>query len=110
MAQRHEIEAWVNPSAWDDGAQAERVIDAIEASGSDSEAEWVRIAEGSQGAVLDAAARDYDRAGDAFEAAKGELQRAVRQASVDGLSEVEISRRAGVTRMTVRSWLGKAPK
>lgn len=36
-----------------------------------------------------------------------ELQEAVREAVANGMSESEAARRAGVTRMTVRSWLGK---
>jgi len=62
MAQRHEIEAWVNPSAWDDPAEAERVIDAIEASGTDDEAEWVRIAGGGEGDEQTAGERAQQRA------------------------------------------------
>lgn len=111
MAQRHEIEAWVNPSAWDDQEEAERVIDAIEASGSDLEADWVSIslgdAVGARGVILEAAARDYDRAGEAFEAAKNALRVEVLAALADGMSEVEAAQRAGVTRMTVRKWAGK---
>lgn len=111
MAQRHEIEAWVNPPAWDDPADAERVIDEIEASGSDSEADWTRIAFGGDsdaaGPLLDAASRDYDRAGEAFEAARDALREAVLSALSAGMSEVEAAQRAGVTRMTVRKWAGK---
>lgn len=38
---------------------------------------------------------------------RDELRDAVRQAVGAGMSEVEAARVAGVTRMTVRSWLGK---
>lgn len=62
MAQRYEVRAWVNPSAWDDQAEAERVVDAIMESGSDDEAEWVRLAGGGQGDIEAAEERDFDRA------------------------------------------------
>jgi hypothetical protein len=58
MAQRHEVEAWVNPSAWEDEEEARRVVDAIMASGADDEAEWVRIAGGPEADVTSAADRD----------------------------------------------------
>jgi len=61
MTTRHEITAWVNPSAWDDEAEAQRVIGAIIESGSDDEAEWVRIAGGDDADQQAAADRDYDR-------------------------------------------------
>jgi len=38
----------------------------------------------------------------------GELRRAVMAAVEAGISESETARLAGVTRMTVRSWLGKS--
>ena len=65
MAQEHEVRAWVNPSAWDDAAEAERVIDAIMESGSDDEAEWVRLAGGGDDDVAAAEGRDFDRATEA---------------------------------------------
>jgi len=43
VAQRHEIEAWVNPSAWDNRAAADRLITLIEKSGSDFEGDWMRL-------------------------------------------------------------------
>lgn len=107
MTQRHEIEAWVNPSIWDDAAEAQRVIDAIESSGSDSEAEWVRIAAGPSAALLDAAARDHERIERDLAAAQDELRLALVAAVADGMTEVEAARRAGVARMTARKWLGK---
>ena len=62
MAQRHEIEAWVDPSAWDDPAEAERVIDAIEDSRSDDEELWTRLAGGGPEDQRSAAERDQERA------------------------------------------------
>ena len=62
MAQRFQVEAWVNPAAWDDEDEARRVIDAILASGSDDEAEWVRIAGGSPADVTSAGERAAQRA------------------------------------------------
>ena len=63
MAQRHEVRAWVNPSAWDDEAEAERVIDAIMESGSEDEAEWVRLAGGGDDDIEAAQERDLERRG-----------------------------------------------
>lgn len=62
MAQRFQVEAWVNPAAWDDEDEARRVIDAILDSGSDDEAEWVRLAGGSPADVTSAAGRERERA------------------------------------------------
>lgn len=61
---RYEIEAWVNPTAWDDEERAREVVDAILASGSDDESEWVRIAGGDGAARADAADRARQRAED----------------------------------------------
>lgn len=61
MSTYEEIEIWVNPAAWDDEAEARRVIDAIYDSGSDDEAEWVRIAGGDQDAIAAADARGLNR-------------------------------------------------
>ena len=126
MAQRHEIEAWVNPTAWDDQDEAQRVIDAIKASGTDDEAEWVRIAGGGDEDVLAAAERERDRReqADARRADEAviDLQRlaATRDAAADdlrvgvllavrsgALSEVRAAEAAGISRTTLRSWLGK---
>lgn len=40
--------------------------------------------------------------------AKAELPDAVRQAHADGMTEADIVRASGVSRMTVRKWIGKA--
>ncbi|AUV61438.1 HTH protein [Pontimonas phage phiPsal1] len=37
----------------------------------------------------------------------GELIRAVYDEAAKGVTEVELARRAGVTRRTIRNWLGK---
>ena len=42
-----------------------------------------------------------------LEESRNELREAVRRATAAGMTEVEAARLAGVTRMTVRSWLGK---
>lgn len=107
---RDNVEAWVNPSVWDDPAEAERAIDAILASGSEDEADWTRIAGGDPEHVLDAAARDYARTAEAHDASTTALRAAVTAAVNAGMSEVEAARRAGATRMTIRAWLGKKPK
>jgi hypothetical protein len=44
---------------------------------------------------------------DEVERCKSELRSFVRGARQDGLTEVEISRYAGISRPTVRDWLGK---
>lgn len=59
--QRPEIEAWVNPSAWDDPDEAEAVVEAILASGSRDEETWVRIAGGTVADQQAAAERARDR-------------------------------------------------
>lgn len=120
MAQRHEIEAWVNPAAWDDQDQAQRVIDAIEASGSDEESEWVRIAGGDTGDVLAAASRDVDMADllaegardrkaaqERVEDATARLRQLVIDAHTNGMPETQIAKHSFVARDTVRSWVGK---
>lgn len=45
MAQRYEVETWVNPKAWNNPADAERAIEMILESKSDDEALWLRIVE-----------------------------------------------------------------
>lgn len=118
MAQRYEIEAWVNPQAWDDQDEAQRVIEAIADSGSDSEADWVRIAGGEVADQLDAAARDFDAAEvagsadtlegarSAVDAAETRLRALVVDAIGSGMSQVEVAQRSGVSRPTVRRWAG----
>ena len=59
--QRHEVEAWVNPSAWEDPAEAAAVVDAILASGTTDEEAWVRIAGGTVADQQAAAERAQDR-------------------------------------------------
>lgn len=65
-ASRHDIEAWLG-GQWDQDAAAE-LVERIQAAGSDIEAEWVRVctdfdgAQDGQDVILDAAARDCDRA------------------------------------------------
>lgn len=107
MATRDDITAWVNPTAWDDVDEAERAVDAIEASGSDDEAEWVRLAGGSDGDALDAAVRDAERAEQVHADAMDALKSAVRTAREAGMTKVEIARRAGVTRPTLDAWLAQ---
>lgn len=47
---------------------------------------------------------DHRAAGDAL---RDRLADTVRQAIAEGMTEVEAARLAGVSRMTVRAWLGK---
>lgn len=107
MAQRHEVEAWVNPGAWDDEQDAQRVVDAIVESGSDDEAEWVRIASGGRGDVLAAAARDFDRHAEAADAARDALYAAIRDAVAGGMTKSEAHRVTGVSRPTIDKVVGQ---
>ena len=59
--QRHEVEAWVNPSAWEDPAEAAAVVDAILASGTTDEEAWVKLAGGTLADQKAAAERARDR-------------------------------------------------
>lgn len=79
MALRHEVETWVQPAAWDDRAKAQRVIDAILASGSEDEAEWVRIAGGDSADIESASERVRDRAEAFLQAEMDAYRRAERQ-------------------------------
>lgn len=111
MAQRHEIEAWVNPSAWEDPAEAERVIDAIEASASDDEVEWVRIAGGGEDDVRSAAERAVESAEDAvadelavyraaeasLTAARDDLHDALRRAMASGCTAYRLAQVTGLS-------------
>lgn len=114
MAQRHEIEAWIDHGANPPG-EVEAVADKIEATGSDDEAVWARVlAEHDQlsaadtvEVILEAAARDYDRAMQAHDTARETMRGHVADAARAGLSEQRIAVAVGVTRQTVRSWLGK---
>jgi DNA-binding transcriptional regulator YiaG len=54
---------------------------------------------------LDRAAADYAAARTVLEMARDQLATAIRESFADGMSESELARRAGVTRMTVRAWL-----
>ena len=106
MAQRHEIEAWVNPEAWDDPAEAERVIDAIEETGSDDAAVWAAIAfpedvDPQRETVLAAASADYDKAGAVLDTAREALYEAIRDSSRRGMSNAAIARAAGISKQMV---------
>lgn len=120
VAQRHEIEAWVNPDAWDDRKEAERVIDAIEASGSNDEADWVRIAGGDTGDILAGASRDVDRAdqrdytteleqaGSERHDALSRLRDLAVEAVEAGVPKVDVATAAGVSRVTLDRWIQAA--
>lgn len=108
MAQRHEIEAWVNPAAWDDEAEAWRVIDAIEESGSDDETEWVRIAGGDDGDQLLAAARDYAAASQAADDARDRLRALAVIAIRSGEAKLAVSTKTGISRPTLDKWLERS--
>ena len=65
--QRHEVEAWVNPSAWEDPAEAAAVVDAILASGTTDEEAWVKIAGCTLADQKAAAERARDHIADALD-------------------------------------------
>ncbi len=82
---RHEVEAWVNPSAWDDPAEAAAVVDAILASGTTDEEAWVKLAGGTLADQKAAAERARDHIADALyehiarvDAARAGLAEAIR--------------------------------
>ena len=54
------------------------------------------------------AARERGYAVKELEQSTAVLREAVRDAVADGMSESEAARVAGVSRMTVRAWLGKS--
>lgn len=108
MAQPYEIEAWVNPDAWDDQEAAARAIEMIAESGTDDEVVWIGITLVAEGATLATAGRDRTQAALVLEARTDEVRGMVKYlVKHQGLSEVQAAKQAGVTRMTVRSWLGK---
>lgn len=59
---------------------------------------------------LTEAAADYLSALGELQDRRAELADAIRAAVAEGMSEVEAAERAGVSRMTVRAWLGKGKK
>lgn len=56
---------------------------------------------------LEEAASEYAAAQAQRNAARDRLREAVRASYQQGATEMDLASRAGVTRMTVRSWLGK---
>lgn len=110
--EREHVEAWVNPSAWDDPEAAEQAIEAILASGSTDEADWVRIAGGDEADIAAAAERDLDR-GDswqlgeavdrfqeaeaALDAAREELHSMIRSEHRRGTSAYRLAQITGIT-------------
>lgn len=57
--------------------------------------------------TLDTVAQRRTFALERVEQLTGELMRHVQEEAGNGVSEVELARRAGVTRKTIRNWLGK---
>jgi len=57
--------------------------------------------------TLDTIAQRRQFALERVEQLTGELVRAVNDEAATGVTEVELARRAGVTRRTIRNWLGK---
>ena len=114
MAERHEIEAWVNPSDWDDPEAGRRAVEVIVASGANTEAEWVQIiadldAEPAPEAVIEAAARDYDRAAEEMGSARDTLPQAVRTAVTGGMTKYRAAQLAGFTPHMVTKIMNAGP-
>jgi len=106
MAQRYEIEAWLG-GIWS-AEQAEELVKRIEALGDDAtDADWEAVCQNYDGTLDLASLGDgYLRASVAVEAARLALHAGIRQ-TAQTMSEYEIARVTGVTRMTVRKALGK---
>jgi len=60
-----------------------------------------------EGDTLDTVAQRRQFALERVEQLTGELIRYVHDEAAKGTSEVELAKRAGVTRRTIRNWLGK---
>ncbi|HEY5182519.1 MAG TPA: hypothetical protein VIJ07_22570 [Dermatophilaceae bacterium] len=105
-AQRHGIEAWLGDT-WTP-EQTQELVSRIEALPPNaSEADWVAVCQNYDGTLdLAALGDDFLRASFAAEAARLALHAGIRQVAKT-MSESEIARVAGVTRMTVRKALGK---
>jgi len=109
-ATRQDVEDWLNPSAWDDASEAQRVLDDIMESGSDDEADWVRIAGGDGADISRAADLAFDRvehglseplsayraAEAAMDAAREALYQAIRLEHARGSSAYRIAQVTGI--------------
>jgi hypothetical protein len=106
MTQRYEIEAWLGDT-WT-SEQTQELVSQIEAlPPSASEVDWIAVCQSYDGTLdLAALGDDFLRASVAAEAARLALHAGIRQAAPT-MSESEVARIAGVTRMTVRKALGK---
>lgn len=67
----------------------------------------MREESGPQLAALARARKVSERADAARDRARQQLRQAVVDAVAAGIPEAEVARRAGLTRMTVRAWIGK---
>lgn len=107
MAQRHEIEAWLGGN-WSP-EDTEQLVDKIIETGSDAEADWVRItlehdqapAEDQDDVVLQAASADYDRAGEVLDAARERLHAEIRAARERGMAVQAIAAAVGMSRQMI---------
>lgn len=107
MAQRHEVEAWVNPDAWDNQEAAARAVDAIMETGSDDGDVWAALVRREEGETLDSLGRARTLARQEAKQATAHVRGMTILAVSEGVPEAEAARRAQVDRMTVRRWLGK---
>lgn len=110
MVQRHEIEAWVNPEAWDDMEKAAQVVEEIAACATDDEEVWIAIAQRIDGESVESLARDRRvKAGlleDATRALRGRVKLELAESGGEGKSDLH--RRSGVSRATIDGWLRSA--
>lgn len=112
--EQHEIEAWLGDD-WDPTRRT-AVVDTIlawetdhpDADDTERDAAWTALAQQADGVLdLDGMRRADIAARSAAAEARIRLRTAVEAVVADGMSEAEAARQSGVTRMTIRSWLGK---
>ena len=104
MAQRHEIEAYLG-GEWSP-EQTDELVALIEATGSDDEAEWMRVIAEFDGddltsEILTAASRDYDRAGKVYDAARERFYGQVREAVAGGMTMYAAAKATGISQTMV---------
>ena len=86
--QRHEVESWVNPSAWATQGNTEHAVDMILASGSDDEDVWVMLV---------------------HEAAIGEAEAQAAEARANRDGQIRAVVASGVSAAQVAAWLELTP-
>lgn len=105
--QGYEIAAWLGGN-WSDEDTVE-LIERIQALGEGaSEVDWIVVCQDFDGTLdVTEIMADYFQARNHTEETRQMAHAVIRQLARDGMSEVQIAERTGVTRMTVRNALGK---